>query len=315
LLRFLAMPMLTAMTSSNLLAALALSTSLVACTDDATPQPEMLALPGSAYYPESLTADTHGTLYVGSLTTGQVVAFDNGKTEPRTVLEAGGHSVTGEAGVVVHDDMLWMCSIDPTFQHPTSIRSFGLDGTPVAEYPLDSSQFCNDIAFDADDNLYATDSFSGNILTVAGGTATTFVQDPRFVPATQGAFGLDGIAFDGHGALYVNKLDTGNLFKVDIATKAITEIAVTPPLAGPDGMRIVDDHTLLVIEGQAGRLSRVAISGSTATATPLATDLDQPTSVVQARGAAWVSEGQLGRLLSKPPQAPTLPFAVRRVDL
>jgi hypothetical protein len=309
--------MLAGMTNSKLLAALALSTSLVACTDDASPQPEMLALPGSAYYPESLTADAHGTLYVGSLTTGQVSAFDNGKPDPRTVLAAGAAGVTGETGVLIHDDALWLCSIDTTFQRPTEIRSFALDGTPQATYPLAANQFCNDIAFDDHGTLFATDSFSGNIVTVTSGAATTFVQDARFVPATQGAFGLDGIVYDGHGALYVNKLDTGNLFKVDIATKAITEIAVTPPLAGPDGMRLVDDHTLLVIEGQAGRLSRVTITGATATATatPLATDLDQPTGVVQARGVAWVSEGQLGRLFAQPSQAPNLPFAVRRVNL
>jgi len=309
--------MLAAMTNSTLLAALALSTSLLACTDDATPQPEALALPGSAYYPESITADAHGTLYVGSLTTGQVVAFDNGKTDSRTVVAAGAAGVTGETGVLIHGDELWLCSVDTTFQRPTEIRSFALDGTPKATYPLAANQFCNDIAFDDHGTLYATDSFSGNIVTIADGAATSFVQDARFVPASQGAFGLDGIVYDGHGALYVNKLDTGNLFQVDLASKAITEIAVTPPLAGPDGMRLVDDHTLLVIEGQAGRLSRVTIpaSRSSATATPLATDLDQPTGVVQARGTAWVSEGQLGRLFAQPAQAPNLPFAVRRVDL
>jgi streptogramin lyase len=298
---------------TKLLAALALSSSLVGCTDDPAPQPDALALPGSAYYPESLTADTHGTLYVGSLTTGQVVAFDDGKPDPHTVIPTG-TDVLGETGVLIHDDELWLCSIDTTFQHPTQIRSFGLDGTPHATYTLGATQFCNDLVFDGD-TLYATDSFSGNVLRVANGQLESFVQDPRFVPATQGAFGLDGIVADGHGALYVNKLDTGNLFRIDTQTKAITEIAVTPALAGPDGMRLVDDHTLLVIEGQASRLSRVTITGTTATSTALASDLDQPTGVVVARGSAWVSEGQLGRLFAQPAQAPNLPFAVRRVAL
>lgn len=295
------------------LATLLLSTSLLACTDDAKPEPEALALPGSAYYPESLTADAHGTLYVGSLTTGEVVAFDDGKTDSRTVLAAG--TVTGETGVLIHGDDLWLCAIDTTFQHPTQIKQFGLDGTAKVSYTLDATQFCNDLAFDNTGTLYATDSFSGNVLTVKDGALVSFVQDARFVPASQGAFGLDGIVVDSHGALYVNKLDTGNLFRIDPQTKAITEIAVTPPLAGPDGMRLVDDHTLLVVEGQAGRVSRVAITGDTATSTPLATDLDQPTGVVQARGHAWVSEGQLGRLFAKPAQAPNLPFSVRRVAL
>jgi len=58
-----------------------------------------------------------------------------------------------------------------------------------------------------------------------------------------------------------------------------------------------------------------ALLGDTATATTVADGLDQPTSVVQARGTAWVSEGQLGRLFAQPSQPPVLPFFVRRVDL
>ncbi len=56
-------------------------------------------------------------------------------------------------------------------------------------------------------------------------------------------------------------------------------------------------------------------AGATATATPLATDLDQPTGVAVARGSAWVTEGQLGRLFAMPSQPPNLPFSIRRVDL
>jgi len=61
--------------------------------------------------------------------------------------------------------------------------------------------------------------------------------------------------------------------------------------------------------------SRVAITGATATASTLADDLDMPTAVVEARGAVWVTEGQLGRLFAQPQVAPVLPFAIRRVDL
>jgi hypothetical protein len=80
------------------------------------------------------------------------------------------------------------------------------------------------------------------------------------------------------------------------------------------GLRAVDDHTLLVVEN-AGTLARLAITGDTAAATAIATGLDQPTGVVVAGGAAWVSEGQLGRLFAQPPQPPHLPFAVVRVAL
>jgi streptogramin lyase len=304
----------TKLLSRSTLALLLASTSLVACADEA-PQPDLLALPGQAYFPENLNAGADGTLYVGSLTTGQVVAFDDGATEPRTVIAAGAHGVTGVTGVLVQDDTLWLGSIDTTFQRPTEIRSFTLTGEPKATYPLAANYFVNDLAFDKQGNLYATDSFSGSIQRLkAGGTAfETYVQDARLAPATQGAFGLDGIVIGAAGnAIYVNKLDSSQLFKIG-EDKTITEVTVTPPLAGPDGMRAIDDDTLLVIEGGANRLSRVEIHGTAATSTPLSSDLDQPTGVAISRGSAWVSEGQLGRLFTG--QTPNLPFSVTRVAL
>ena len=285
---------------------------LAACGDDGdTPQPDLLALPGGMFYPESLNADADGTLYVGSLATGQVVAFDDGATEARVVVNNG----SGVTGVLVHDDELWLCSVDTTFQSPTQIKSFALDGTPHATFTLAANQFCNDLAFDDAGTLYAADSFAGTIvrLPAGGGALETLVSDPQLAPAAAGAFAADGIVAQG-GTLYVNRFDTGALFRIDIASKAITPITVTPALTSPDGMRVLDANTLLVVEG-AGRLTTVAITGTEGTATPVATGLDQPTSVIVARGSAWVSEGQLGRLFAMPPQTPNLPFAVRRVDL
>lgn len=191
-----------------------------------------------------------------------------------------------------------------------------LHGNSLARYPLAANQFCNDLTFDGAGNLYATDSFSGAIVELAAGDdkLETFVRDPRFAAVAQGAFGLDGIAYDGAGSLYVGTFDAGGLYRVALATGEIA-IATSQPLAAPDGLRALDAHTLLVIEGGAGKLTKLAVSGDTATATALASDLDEPTGVVVTRGSAWVSEGQLGRLFASPPQAPNLPFAVRRVQL
>ncbi len=286
------------------LATLALSTSLLACADDAAPEPDLLALPGQAYYPESLHAAADGTLYVGSLATGEVVAFDPGATESRSIIAAGAHGVTGVTGVLVHEAELWICSVDTTFQRPTEVRSFTLAGDPIDTFPLAATQFCNDLAFDATGTLFATDSFSGTILRLGASGLETYVEDPRFIPDAMGAFGLDGIAFVGD-TMYVNKLDTGELFAI-APDRSITQLEIA--LQAPDGMR-ADGDSLLVIE--AGRLSRV--DPATAEITVIADDLDMPTAVVVARGSAWVTEGQLGRLFSN--AAPNLPFSVRRIDL
>lgn len=292
---------------------------LAACTgDDVTPQPDEIMLPGATYYPESLSADADGTLYVGSLVTGQVVAFADGETEG-TVVVGASSGVTGVAGVAVRGNELWLCSIDTAFQRQTEVRSFTLEGAARATYRLGSNQFCNDLAFDAAGALYVTDSFNGTVLRLApGGSALEpWLENAALAPAMRGGFGLDGLAVV-DGAVFVNKFDTGGLYRIAIgadgAAGPAQPITVTPALTAPDGMRALDHRTLLVAEGS-GRLTKVKIDGVTATATALATDLDQPTGVTVARGSAWVVEGQLARLFAMPAQPPNLPFAVRRVDL
>jgi len=298
--------------------ALVLGSALTACSTNATPEPEVLALPGNAYYPESLSASADGTLFAGSIGTGQVVAFDDGATEARVVVGAGS-GVTGVTGVLVHGDELFVCSVDTTFQKPSEVRSFALDGTPHGTFTLGAGRLCNDLTFDGAGNLYVTDSFSGTVLRLPpGGTALApWLSDTSLAPAQQGAFGLDGIAWVA-GALYLTKLDTGGLYRVAIGSDGnagpVTKIAVTPALTSPDGLRLIDPHTLLVVENT-GSLARITLSGDTATATSLADGLDQPTAVIVARGSAWVTEGQLGRLFAQPPQPPNLPFAIKRVTL
>ena len=250
---------------------------LAACTDDdVTPQPDEIALPGDAYYPESLFADADGTLYVGSLVTGQVVAFADGETEG-TVVVGASSGVTGVAGVTVRGDELWLCSVDTTFQRPTEVRSFTLDGVARTTRSLGPNRFCNDLAFDTAGALYVTDSFSGTVLRLAPGGAVPepWLEDAALAPAMQGGFGLDGLALVS-GAVFVNKFDTGGLFRIAIgaggAAGPAQPITVTPALTAPDGMRALDDRTLLVAEGN-GRLTKV-----TSTAPPPPPHHSPPTS-------------------------------------
>jgi hypothetical protein len=91
--------------------------------------------------------------------------------------------VAGVTGVLVHGSELFICSIDATFQKPSDVKSFALDGTIATAvalpagtlrgtFTLGANRFCNDMAFDAAGNLYVTDSFSSTVLRLpAGGSA------------------------------------------------------------------------------------------------------------------------------------------------
>jgi sugar lactone lactonase YvrE len=277
---------------------------------------DRLDLPADAFYPESLTASEDGSLFVGSLGGQGIVKVSAGTGLVEAFVPAG--AVKNVAGVLADDasGLLYACETDlGTFD--TGVRSFDLTtGEAADSYPMPEAGVCNDLAFDSDGNLFVTDSF-GRIYELESGAdeLVLWSDDPLLAPSSPSGFGADGIAFDGDSSLYVNTFSDNRLLRIAIASDgsagAVTEIDVTPALSFPDGMRLSGDGTLLVVEG-AGRLSRVAVSGSAADATTLVNRLDAPTSVVTVDGQNWITEGQLGVFLGLVEGPPSLPFVVKR---
>jgi hypothetical protein len=293
---------------------------------------EALELPGPAYYPESLNASSDGTLYVGSLVTGEVARFAPGASEATAFLPPG--TVKGVAGVLVDDSThsLFLCAVDATFKSPDSVARYDLNtGSLIATFSFPGATlvdggsnpyvgFPNDMVFDGAHALYVTDSFYGNIYKVADITTSApmavWTNVPALAPATQGTFGADGITWDGASSFYVNNNNTGAVVRVPINANGTAGTAVvlsvTPALSHPDGQRQLDASTLLIADN-AGSLVTVSLSGDAGTTTVLDNRLNAPTSVVKVGSHYWVSEGQITTsLLTGTP--PNLPFLVQRVE-
>jgi sugar lactone lactonase YvrE len=285
-------------------------------------------LPGSAYYPESIGAAADGTLYTGSVTTGELVKVDpNSATpnEPVQLRAAQQGGVNGISGILVDSahQTLWFCSVDLSTVATGSVSALNkadLSGNVAASYSLASGQFCNDIALDGQGNAYLTDSLGGTIQVLKKGAASlaTWASDAAFKPAA-GQFGPDGIAFDGTSALYMAMFNAGTLFRIPIQNDGTegtaVQISVTPALQGPDGLRAINGTTLLLVEGIGNRVTRVSVSGSTGAAVAIDTRVDQPSSLVKVGDAYWITEGQIeGLLLSSPPKTPALPFLITRIE-
>lgn len=296
-----------------------------ACSSRSDWSVDQLQLPGGSYFPESLTAAADGSLYVGSLGTGQVVRFQAGDNIAHVVVAPS--SDRNIAGVLVDDDDASVLTCTG------SIASFGVgnyvgrfaiaDGSLRARYPLPDGSFCNDLAFDGAHNLFLTDSIGGRIFTLPRGAAdgtppTMWATDASLRGPTAADLGADGIAFDGKGGFYVNNVTTGALVRIAVAANGsageILQIAVSPPLNGPDGMRALDAKTLVVAEGPANRVSAVRVDGAVATRVDLR-QLKEPSSVAVVGHDAWSAEGQILRLVSNPQVEPDLPFWVRRIGL
>jgi len=307
---------------------LACAAAIVGCSDsgdegpDAGPAATDVQLPDN-WYPESLHAGADGTVYVGSFASGRIARFVPGDQEA-TVLVADAVA-PNMAGVLVDDgtSTILACTFDLSQGvggAPSVVHRFStVDGSHVAAYPFTADSLCNDMTFDDAGNIFIADSL-GSIYRLPrdaedGTSPTVWLTDPILAPEAPAVIGADGIAFDGHGALFVNTISGNRLLRISIeddgSAGEIDEIEVTPGLDEPDGMRAIDADTLVVAEAPAGRVSRIDVTGDTATLTALDDQLDQPASVVLVDDALWVSEGQIGRFVAGQP--PNTPFLVRRV--
>jgi sugar lactone lactonase YvrE len=281
--------------------------------------PSELSLPGPAFFPESISAAPSGELFVSSLTTGEIVRFPPGSSEPMTFVADDVH--VGTAGVMVDSkrDVLWACAVDLSFQTASELRAFDLTtGALVASYPMPDGGVCADIAL-ARGDVYVTDTVGGRIVRLTeinpnsaeGGTLTVWSADPQL--AGGGPLRINGIAFDGNRTLYTTNYSTSELFAVDIAPNGRAEpavpIALDTPMPNPDGIRWHEGY--LYIAENANGLSRV--DPSTGTRTVIDRSLDQPTSLVIIGCDIWITEGQVLRLQAD--KRPKLPFKVVRVSL
>lgn len=303
----------------NLKAAAAAVSALASAAGLSAPAPPApVDLPGERLFPESLSVASDGTIYVGSITGGVVkAAAGPRRAVPWLKPGAGG---TGSIFGVLADpggDRLWLCSNPPT--DGVSIRgarpgswlfAFGRTSGRVevaARLPGDKT-LCNDIAIGPDRAVYVTNMAAPQILRLDPLTRrlAVWASDPRFQPAHGG--GLDGIAFDADGRLYVTVFSAGELFRVTpVKGKAgpIVRLAPSRPLVRPDALRPLAPGRFLLVEG-GGRIDRLAIAGDGVTVETLKEGLAGPTGADARGGSAWYVEGQFSALDGG--TGPVLPF-------
>jgi sugar lactone lactonase YvrE len=287
--------------------------------DDAAASRDIL-LPGDDFYPEGIALGDDDSLYIGSFGTGAIVRVMAGGSAP-SPLVAPSSPMKRTLGLRVDDreQLLYACANESTEAQPTAptVDAYALaDGSRVGSHGFPTLGFCNDLVFSPAHDLYVSDS-SGKIYRLADGDELLRVwsDDPLLAsPQPANGFGANGLAVDG-ATLYVDNFDDGRLLAIPIGSDgsagAAREIALDPPLDGPDGMTRVREGELLVVEQLAGRLRRVLVPSGESQI--VAGGLVTPTAVVVVEDDWFVVEGQLGHLLGTLPGLPNLPFRVRRL--
>jgi sugar lactone lactonase YvrE len=299
------------------------------------------SLPGIDFFPEGIAVDADGNFFVGSVANGTIVRASLGEGTVSMPFDTS--ALDGAVGMIVHEGALWVCHSSPAAMDPLAeIVGFDLEsGDELVRHPFPSddadlmqgSGFCNDLAFDASGNLYATDSFGDSATNPSGmrhsriirvpaddlmteGSAEVWLEHASFmVPDT--AFGLNGIDADGDDRIFVVRSSGGEISEIPIESDGSAgdpvAVATSIDLEGGDGLKLVDGAILLV---QQSTLTRVALpGGAVTTLSPPELATEFLTTFALYGNAAWVVEGQLDRLLGIEDLPPELPFRVVRVPL
>lgn len=257
-------------------------------------------------YPESLSGDRAGRLYIGSVKGVVFRTAPHGDLAEPWIRPDAANGLLSVLGVLVDEPAhtLWICSAPMPFRVPPAVGTSALlafdlaTGKLRARYELPApASACNDVTIAADGTAFATDTPNGRIFMLRRGAAALalYAQDARLK-------GVDGIAFAGDGTLYVNNVQAQTMARIDRAADGsfagLTQLALSQPVKGPDGLRLIDGNRFLQAEGTAGKVTLVTITGDRAAIVDLRTGLDSSPGVTAARGRVYAVEGKIQYLFA-----------------
>jgi sugar lactone lactonase YvrE len=300
--------------------------------------PAEIVIPGERLATESLTSSKDGTVYVGSVGTGQIFRAKSGAATAAPFIAPKTNGIGSVFGVFADDksNTLWACSGTPSFgpppaagtppPPPSALYAFDLkSGAPKGKWTLPTAgAFCNDIAVGSDGTAYATDTQNMQVARLKKGAKSLEVW-----AGADGAFGptggvLDGIAVLGD-TLLVNALRTNKIFTVAIGKDGkagkVNEVKLDSAIEGPDGMRSFGKNALLVAEGGGGgKVSKIVLNGAKTEGkhTVLKSGFpDGPVAVTVVGESVYVLEGQLSSLFAPAgsPPPPVKPYKATAVPV
>jgi Cu-Zn family superoxide dismutase len=128
-------------------------------------------------------------------------------------------------------------------------------------------------------------------------------------------FNVNGIVASPDGKyLVVSQSNTGELFRIDLATKAVVQIDLGGEAVNGDGIELLG-RTLYAVAG--GQIVKVALAGDLSSGEVVSRTGDplfsSPTTIAIARGRLLVVNSQFDRLFGGLP--PELPFTVSSIPI
>jgi len=304
-------------------AMLAVLVALVpAATVGAAPRPSSYTLPGSAVFPEGVAYQpTTGNFFVSSTTDGSIFRGNVMEpaaapfiTGPGTQFSAVGVKVDDAGRLIVAGGMTGEVRVYDT-----------ATGSLIRTFTTGTGGFLNDIAVAKNGDLFVTDSFrpvlwrvpAAEIHSGAAETAEAWLGLTSTIPYTAGQFNVNGIVATDNGKhLLVSQSFTSELFRIDVATKAVTEVDLGGEAVAGDGLALLG-RVLYAGEPFLHQIAKVSLSGDLSSGRVLSRTTDPsfitPTTLAVAAGRLLVVNSQFERLFGG--LSPILPFTISSIPL
>jgi DNA-binding beta-propeller fold protein YncE len=188
--------------------------------------------------------DGNGFISKVALTDGKIIALEwaKGLDAPKGLALAGGKLYTADIDKLVE--------IDPK------------TGKVVAQYDATSSQFLNDVAADAQGNVYVSDSNTSTIWRLANGKFEKWIEGPALKFPNGLHVSGDKLIIAAWGAPGTSAQSSApsNLVQVSLADKKISDLGDGKPVGNLDGIEPIGDD-FLVTDWVAGALFRIDRKG------------------------------------------------------
>ena len=281
-------------------------------------------LPGDAVFPEGIAYQpTTGDFFVSSTTDGTIFRGNVQEETASVFLPGGSDGRTTANGLKVDDyeGRLFVAGGNTGGIFVYDIAS----GELLSSFKTQkASSYINDVAISPTGDAYFTDSSDPTLYKVSTNEADELVFEAWLdltgtAIAYQSGFNLNGIAVSNNGKyLIVVQSNTGKLFRIDIASKQVTEIDLGgQTLTNGDGILLSRKRTLYVVRNQQKLIVKVQLSWDFSRGTVVSSTTDPsfafPTTIAQARNRLLVVNSQFDKRGAG--LTPELPFTVSSVPI
>ncbi len=224
-------------------------------------------IPGDSTFPEGIAVHaSEGAFYVSGAGSGAIYRVDLATGEATPLLEPGSRGQFATIGLTVDDQgRLWAAGGGTgeilRFDDPNA-ASVDAPSLVISTPPADAT-FLNDLVAAPNGDVYVTDSNRPTLFRVPAGTseAEAFLDFAGTPFEYQDGINANGIAITDDGALLVVvAANTGRLYRIDLETRGVSEIALEGgPLTGGDGL-VLDGRTLYVVQNGPDQVAVVTLS-------------------------------------------------------